>query len=133
MRRSVPGLACLLGMLWFASGVAQTPGTGAGSLVLRPLAPSGGRGVSNGPLIDRAEVRVSRVDVEPNGVRNVHAHDDMQFHLFVAVAGSVRLEVESQNVQLGPWQAHFIKGGTQHGFTNAGTSTATILEVFVKK
>jgi len=100
---------------------------------LRPLAPSGGRGVSNGPLIDRAEVRVSRVDVEPNGVRNVHAHDDMQYHLFVAIAGAVRLDVESQNVQLGPWQAHFIKGGTQHGFTNTGTSTATVLEVFIKK
>ena len=31
------------------------------------------------------------------------------------------------------WQAQFVKGGTKHGFTNTGSSTVTIMEIFVKK
>ena len=36
-------------------------------------------------------------------------------------------------VTLTAWQAQFIKGGTRHGFTNPGTTTATVVEVFIKK
>jgi hypothetical protein len=36
-------------------------------------------------------------------------------------------------VDLATWQAQFIKGGTRHGFKNIGTSTATVVEVFVMK
>jgi hypothetical protein len=35
--------------------------------------------------------------------------------------------------QMAAWQAQFVKGGTQHGFTNTGSSTVTIVEIFVKK
>ncbi len=134
MRRSVAVFAFLMLSLWLASGVAQTPGTGAGGLVLNPINPTGGTGVSNAALIDRAEIRVLRVDVAPNGVRNVHAHNDMQYHLFIPIAGTMRMEAEAEKpADLNAWQAHFIKGGTQHGFRNTGTTTATIMEVFVKK
>jgi hypothetical protein len=36
-------------------------------------------------------------------------------------------------VPMAAWQAQFIRGGTRHGFKNTGTSTVTIVEVFVKK
>ena len=132
MGRSAAGLAFLVALFSFASVVAQTPGTG--SLVLRPIAPEGGRGVSNAALLNQAEVRAVRVDVEPGGIRNRHSHDDVQFHLFIPISGTMSLEVGSDKpVDLGPWQAHFIKGSTQHGFRNTGASTATVMEVFVKK
>ena len=76
---------------------------------------------------------MQRVDVEPNGVRNVHSHDKVDFHLFVLVSGTVRLEVDGKLMELGPWQAQFIKGGLKHGFVNTGSTTATVMEVFVTK
>lgn len=134
MRGSASGLAMLLALFWFASAVAQTPGTVGGQVVLTPIAPAGGRGVSNATLLNQAEVRVLRVDVEPDGVRNVHSHTDVQFHLFIPVTGAVRLDVgPGKPLELGAWQAQFIKGGTQHGFANTGASTATVVEVFVPK
>lgn len=64
--------------------------------MLTPIAPATGRGVSNATLLNQAEARVARVDVEPNGVRNLHAHDDARFHLFIPVTGTVQLEIESE-------------------------------------
>jgi mannose-6-phosphate isomerase-like protein (cupin superfamily) len=133
MRRSVSGLAFLLAVSWLASAVAQTPGTTAGGLVLKPTSAASGEGISNVALLNEAGARVLRVDIAPNGVRNVHSHDDVDFHLFVPVSGTVRLEVAGKQMELGPWQAQFIKGGTKHGFVNTGSTTATVMEVFVKK
>ena len=119
-------------LLWVASAVAQSPG--AGTLKLNPVAATSGKGVSNASLLDRPEVRVLRVDVEPGGVRNVHTHDDTQFHLFIPVSGNPQLEIEpNAPVDLVPWQAQFVKGGTRHGFKNPGATTASVIEVFVKK
>ena len=134
MRRASFASAVLV-MLWIGSAaVAQTPGTGVGELVLNPLAQGGGTGIRNGPLIDRAEIRVSRVDVEPNGVRHVHSHDDVQYHLFIPMSAGIRFETESQKpLDVAAWQAQFLKGGTKHGFRNAGAATVTIMEIFVKK
>jgi quercetin dioxygenase-like cupin family protein len=115
-----------------SSVVAQSPG--AKPLVLNPIAATSGTGVSNAALLDRAEVRVLRVDVQPGGVRNIHTHDDTLFHLFIPVAGGAQFELEPDKpVDLATWQAQFIKGGLKHGFKNTGTSTATVIEVFVKK
>ena len=133
MRRSVSGLAFLLAVSWLASAVAQTPGTTGGALVLKPTSEASGRGISNVALLNQSGARVLRVDVEPNGVRNVHSHDDVDFHLFVPVSGTVRLEVAGKPMDLMPWQAQYIKGGTKHGFANTGSTTATVMEVFVMK
>jgi quercetin dioxygenase-like cupin family protein len=124
----------VVAVLWIGSAVvAQTPGT-EGALVLNPIAAASGTGVSNVALINRDEIRVLRVDVAPGGVRNVHAHDDMQYHLFIPTAAGMRFEAESQKpAQMTAWQAQFVKGGTRHGFTNTGSSTVTIVEIFVKK
>lgn len=126
--------AVVVALLWIGSAVvAQSPGT-AGPLVLNPIAATSGTGVSNAALINRDEVRVLRVDVAPNGVRNVHTHDDMQYHLFIPTSAGMEFQAEPEKpVPVGAWQAQFIKGGTRHGFKNTGTSTVTIVEVFVKK
>jgi len=121
--------------LWIGSAaIAQTPGTRAGDLVLNPVATTSGTGISNVALINRDEVRVLRVDVAPNGVRNVHSHDDMQFHLFVPTAPGMRFELQGEPaVELAAWQTQFVTGGSRHGFRNVSGSTVTIVEVFVKK
>jgi quercetin dioxygenase-like cupin family protein len=134
MLRAKLASAFLLSALWIGSAVvAQTPGT-VETLVLNPIAATSGTGVSNAALINRDEVRVLRVDVAPGGIRNVHSHDDMQYHLFIPTAAGMQFGTESDKpAQIAAWQAQFVKGGTRHGFTNTGPSTVTIVEVFVKK
>ena len=133
MLRAKLASAVVVAMLWMGSAVAQTPGA-AGPLVLNPIAATSGTGVSNAALINRDEIRVLRVDVAPGGVRNVHSHDDMQYHLFIPTAAGMRFQAASEKPQqMAAWEAQFVKGGTQHGFTNTGTSTVTIVEIFVKK
>jgi quercetin dioxygenase-like cupin family protein len=125
--------AVVVAMLWIGSGVAQTPGT-AGPLVLNPVAATSGTGISNAELINRDEIRVLRVDVAPGGVRNIHSHDDMQYHLFIPTAAGMQFRTQAETPQqMAAWQAQFVTGGTQHGFTNTGSSTVTIVEIFVKK
>ena len=135
MRSAYLATAVLAAVLWIGSAaVAQTPGTPPGGLVLNPIVATSGTGVSNAALINRDEVRVLRVDVAPNGVRNVHSHDDMQYHLFVPTSGGMQFEAEPDKpVDVAAWQAQFVKGGTKHGFRNTSKSTVTIMEVFVKK
>jgi quercetin dioxygenase-like cupin family protein len=135
MRTTLSASLVLLWVIWVASAVAQSPGTpGTGAIKLNPIAATSGHGVSNATLLDRPEVRILRVDVEPGGVRNVHTHDDVTFHLFIPVSGTFDVEVQPDApVQLGAWQPRSIKGGTPHGFKNVGTTTGTIVEVFVKK
>ena len=106
--------------------MAQTPAQG-GELVLNPTAPTSGTGVSNAALINRDEIRVLRVDVAANGVRNVHTHDDVQYHLFIPTAAGMQFELDGEKpVPMRAWQAQFVKGGTKHGFKNLGNSTVTM-------
>ena len=134
MLRATFASSVVVAMVWVgAAVVAQTPGT-AGPLVLNPIAATSGTGISNAALINRDEIRVLRVDVAPAGVRNIHTHDDMQYHLFIPTAAGMEFEVESQKpVPMAAWQAQFVKGGTRHGFKNTSSSTVTIVEIFVKK
>jgi quercetin dioxygenase-like cupin family protein len=133
MRTTVSAGLFLVSLFWMASVVAQTPG-GGGDIKLNPIAATSGQGVSNAALLDKPEVRILRVDVEPGGVRNTHTHDDVQFHLFIPVSGTMELQAEpGAPERLNAWQPRSIKGGTRHGFKNVGTSKATIVEVFVKK
>ena len=134
MKKVISASLFLVFVVWMSSVVAQSPGAKPGELVLKPIAASSGTGVSNVPLLDRPEVRVLRVDVAPGGVRYVHTHDDTQFHLFIPVTGGAQFEVEpNKPIDITTWQAQFVKGGTRHGFKNTGTSTTTVIEVFVKK
>lgn len=133
MRRYVV-LALGLASLVFAVPRAQTPVvTGDHSTPLRPLAGAGNKGISNAVLRDQPEVRTLRVVVEPNGVREMHSHDDVKFHMFVPISGPMTLTLEgAAPVTVAPWHPYFMNKGTRHGFTNAGTAAVEIMEVFVR-
>ena len=45
--------------------------------------------------IDRAEVRVTRVELQPGAVHSVHQHDDVRFHLFIPISGKIELTIGS--------------------------------------
>ena len=123
MLRAKLASAVVVAMLWIGSAVvAQTPGT-AGALVLNPIAATSGTGVSNAALINRDEIRVLRVDVAPDGVRNVHTHDDMQYHLFIPTVGRDAVPGRVRTARADGRMAGAIRQGrTKHGFTNTGTS-----------
>jgi quercetin dioxygenase-like cupin family protein len=90
-------------------------------------------GVNPVRQIDRAEVRVTRVELQPGAVRSVHTHDDVRFHLFIPIEGKLELTIGSAKpVEALPGQAFFMERGTPHGFRNAGTTPAAVMEVFVK-
>jgi mannose-6-phosphate isomerase-like protein (cupin superfamily) len=126
--------ALILGLaLLPASATSQEIVTGDHSSPLNPLAGAGNVGISNAVLRDQPEVRVLRVVVEPAGVRAVHAHADVKFHLFVPVSGPMMLELEgAAPVQVQPWHPYYMAGGTQHGFRNPGSSPIEIMEIFIR-
>ncbi len=98
---------------------AQTPGPNPGVTPIRQ--------------IDRAEVRVTRVELQPGAVRSVHTHDDVRFHLFIPLTGKIELTIGSEKpIETTPGQAYFMQKGTPHGFRNLGSSPAAVMEVFVK-
>ena len=90
-------------------------------------------GVKPVRLMDRAEVRVSRVEIQPGAVRSVHSHEDVRFHLWIPISGKLEITIGSAApVEAGSGQAFFLQKGTSHGFRNVGTTMAVVMEVFVK-
>jgi len=90
-------------------------------------------GVNPVRQIDRAEVRVTRVELQPGAVRSVHTHDDVRFHLFIPIQGKLEITIGSAKpVEALPGQAFFMERGTPHGFRNPGTTPAAVMEVFIK-
>jgi mannose-6-phosphate isomerase-like protein (cupin superfamily) len=127
-------LAAGLASLLFAVPSAQAPVvTGDRATPLRPLAGGGNRGISNAVLRDQPEVRTLRVVVEPNGVREMHSHDDVKFHLFVPISGPMALNLEGgPSVTVTPWHPYFMNARTRHGFQNTGAAAVEIMEIFVR-
>jgi len=98
-----------------------------------PAANNANEGVNPVRLIDRSEVRVSRVEVAPGAVRSVHTHDDVRFHLWIPISGKLEITIGSAKpVEAASGQAFFMEKGTPHGFKNIGTTPAAVLEIFVK-
>jgi quercetin dioxygenase-like cupin family protein len=83
-------------------------------------------------LIDRAEVRATRVEVQAGATRAPHSHTDVLYHLFIPIAGTLRLTVGSQTLDAEVGQAYFLAAGTTHGFTNIGQTPGAVMEVFIK-
>ncbi|HEY7444936.1 MAG TPA: cupin domain-containing protein [Vicinamibacterales bacterium] len=107
--------------------------TGNHDTPLRPVAGAGNTGVSNAVLRDQPEVRALRVVVEPGGTRVIHAHNDVKFHLFVPISGTMQLDLEgAPSVVVAPWHPYFMTAGTKHGFRNVGSSPVEIMEVFIR-
>ncbi len=123
------GLAMLSAVL-----VAQTPPvTGDRSSPLGPLGGEGNVGISNAVLRDQPEVRALRVVVDPGGTRIIHAHSDVNFHLFVPISGTMQLDLDGEpSVDVQPWHPYFLPGGTLHGFQNGGDTAVEIMEIFVR-
>ena len=91
-------------------------------------------GVTPVRLMDRAEIRISRVEVLPGAVRSVHTHDDVRFHVWVALSGKLEVTIGTASpVAAKEGQAFFLQKGTPHGFRNAGTTPAAVMEIFVKE
>ena len=61
--------------------------TGDYSTPLRVLTATGNIGISNAVMHAQPEVRILRVVVEAGGKRVIHAHDNVDFHLFVPDLG----------------------------------------------
>ena len=122
MRTRTAVLIVLAGLSALAAS-AQTP----------EAVPTQDQGVARAVLMDRAEVRILRVEIQPGAVRRVHTHDDVQFHLFLPLTGAIELTVGSAKpVKAAMGQAYFLEKSTPHGFRNTGTSQAMALEVFVR-
>lgn len=115
----VSALIVAVALLYAVPAVAQTPGPNPGVTPIRQ--------------IDRAEVRVTRVELQPGAVRSVHTHDDVRFHLFIPITGKIELTIGSAKpIETTPGQAYFMEKGTPHGFRNLGSTPAAVMEVFVK-
>lgn len=97
----------------------------------RPV--QGDPGISSSQVLDQPQYRILRDYAEPGATRRNHNHPDATFHVFVLITGKLRLTVEGQPpVEVAPGEALALKGGVMHTFTNIGTVTATIVEVFGK-
>jgi quercetin dioxygenase-like cupin family protein len=91
-------------------------------------------GVNPIRLMDRKEVRVTRVEIQPGAVRSMHTHDDVRFHLWIPISGKLELTIGSAKpVEAASGQTFFFEKGTPHGFKNVGTTPAAIIEIFVKE
>ena len=115
-------------VLWSSRGAAQAVG---GAEQARPVA--GDPGISSMVVMNEAAYRVLRDYAEPGATRRMHSHDDATWHVFTLVTGQLRLTIEGEKpVDVTQGQVLSLKGGAKHTFTNTGTVTATIVEVFGK-
>jgi quercetin dioxygenase-like cupin family protein len=128
MKRAVVTIALPVALLVFSvqPGAAQ-PAAAQAAAEADP-------GVRPFRLIDRDEIRVSRVELQPGAVRAVHAHDDVEYHVWAPVAGTLEITIGNDTPKAATaGQAFFMKKGTRHGFRNTGTTPAAVFEIFVKK
>src|SRR5438093_238820 len=74
MKHTLVGATLSIVLLTSITGLAQT----------QTLAPGeADPGVRPTRMIDRAEVRASRVEVQAGATRRVHTHDDVEYHLWI--------------------------------------------------
>jgi quercetin dioxygenase-like cupin family protein len=123
MWRLVGALALVSSLFLARPAAAQTPAAGEAD-----------PGVRATRLIDRAEIRVSRVEIQAGATRRVHTHDDVEYHVWVPLEGTFTLTMGSDApVAAKSGQAFFFKRGTPHGFKNVGNTAGAVMEIFVKQ
>jgi quercetin dioxygenase-like cupin family protein len=128
MKKYAFSLTVALVALTCASMLAQTADPQS-----PPLLPTVDPGVARASLMDRAEIRVLRVEIQPGAVRTVHTHDEVRYQLFIPLTPDVELTIGSAKpVPVLAGHVVFLEKGTPHGFRNTGSSVAKVLEVFVK-
>ena len=118
-------IAAITGMLSLPAS-AQTPAKGKDA---DKAAARAAQGYAPVTLWERA----IRVELKPLANRAIHQHDDVKFHLFIPVTGTLQITIGSDKpVDAPAGQAFYIKGGTPHGFRNLGSTPGTAIEIFVK-
>lgn len=91
----------------------------------------GDPGISSMRVLDRPDIFVLRDWAEPGAVRRMHNHPNTTYHIFTLVTGQLRLTIEGQPpIDVKQGEVVELNGGAMHTFTNTGTVTATIVEVF---
>jgi len=103
---------------------AQIPGPAA--------VPTQDAGVARAVLLDKPQVRVLRVEIQAGATRKMHTHDDVRFHLFLPITGSIEFTKGTEKTAAVPGQVFYMDKGTLHGFHNTGTSVAMAFEVFIR-
>jgi quercetin dioxygenase-like cupin family protein len=127
----------LAGTLFLAASLFLVPSI-VGLAAQQPIAAQPGvdadPGVHPVRLIDRDEIRISRVDLDPGAVRSVHTHDDIEYHVWAPESGTLEITIGQNGPQVAVrGQTFFLKRGIPHTFRNVGTTPAVVFEVFVKK
>ena len=98
-----------------------------------PAEPAGGP-VKVTRILDTPQTRVAQVEIRANATRPLHSHPEALWHVFVTTDAPMDLLIEGEpTVHLGPWQAHFFKGGDVHGFSNPNARTVRWIELFALK
>ena len=132
MKKHVLTAAALL-VVSAAVTAQDLPVVGDHSTPLRALGGEGNVGISNAVMRDQPEVRVLRVVVEPSGVRAMHTHDDVNFHMFTPISGPMELVLGTgATVTVQPWHPYYMDAGTEHSFRNLGSVEVEIMEIFVR-
>jgi len=131
IRRDVRCALLLLAALATAAPGVYAQAVG-GAEKARPV--TGDPGISSMPVLDRPDFRVLRDYAEPGATRRMHSHDDATYHVLTVVTGQLRFTIEGESpMDITQGQVIDLKGGARHTFTNTGTVTATIVEVFGKR
>jgi mannose-6-phosphate isomerase-like protein (cupin superfamily) len=121
MLRTLARLAALTALsLWGASSQelvpTKDPGVARAALIVNPV----------------TGVDVLRLEFQPGAARTIHQHDDVRFHLFLTITGTIEVTMGEKKVLAEPGQAYLIAKGTPHGFRNTGSGPASGYEVFVR-
>ena len=123
-------VAVLLGSVALAQAPTETP--------KRPAGTANNAGIIGGfhvtTLIDRLEVRVLRLEMQPGMSRGMHQHYDAKFYLFMPITSGIEVTIGSEKpVMTDAGQAYFMLKGTPYGFRNTGTTPAMAYEVFMNE
>ena len=90
-------------------------------------------GITTMVVMDRPDFRVLRDWAEPGATRIMHSHPKTTYHVFTLLTGQLTLTIEGQPpLEVKAGDAVDLPAGARHTFTNTGTVTATIVEVFGK-
>ena len=93
----------------------------------------GDPGISSMRVSDHPEYFVLRDWAEPGAVRRMHNHVNTTFHVFTLVTGQLTLTIEGRPpIEVKQGEVVELRDAAMHTFTNTGTVTATIVEVFGK-
>jgi len=125
MKRTLLALTCVFALaspLLFAQAVGG-PEKGA------PV--PGDKGMTFMRVMERPEFFVLRDWAEPGAVRRMHNHPNTAWHVLTLVTGQLRLTIEGREpIDVRQGDVIDLPGAVMHTFTNTGTVTATIVEVF---